>query len=245
MGAVPARAAAVETEFGVETSSVVEAETVGRAVEERWGTGVSFKTTGLSVAWKSVLSRIPVWPGAIGPWFAKGLALQRPCTSALREAERRFEETTRHMANRLYNFFGEFPSGRVGWALLLLRAITGIGIMQHGLSKIQAPFTWMNRGGEPSAVPGFLQALAAVGEFGGGAALLLGFLTPLGALGVGATMIGAILIAHRGDPWINPGGKSWELASLYLLISAVLLLSGPGRYSLDATIFKKRTPSQN
>ena len=145
----------------------------------------------------------------------------------------------------LNRYFGEFPAGRVGWALLLLRVVTGVAMMQHGLGKIQAPFTWMNKNG-PSPIPGFMQAIAAVSEFVGGAALALGFLTPLAALGIGGTMIGAILIAHRSDPWISGGGgKSWELASLYLLTSAALLLSGPGRYSLDATIFKKRVRAEH
>jgi putative oxidoreductase len=41
-----------------------------------------------------------------------------------------------------------------------------------------------------------------------------------------------------GDPFVNlTGGRSFELATAYLLIALVLLVAGPGRFSLDRTIF--------
>ena len=59
----------------------------------------------------------------------------------------------------------------------------------HGWSKIQNPFGWMQ--GAP--VPGFLQALAALSEFGGGLALIVGLLTPFACLGIMSTMFVACL----------------------------------------------------
>jgi putative oxidoreductase len=118
---------------------------------------------------------------------------------------------------------------------LILRVVFGVALMLHGWSKIQKPFGWM--GGRD--VPGFLQALAAVAEFGGGLALVLGLLTPLAAVMVIGNMIGAWYFAHRSDPWINPGGKSFELASLYGVVALSLLFTGPGLYALDALIFGK------
>ena len=62
-------------------------------------------------------------------------------------------------------------------ALLLLRIVAGVAFMLHGWGKIQHPFSWMG-----PDMPGFLQALAALSEFGGGAAWALGLLTPLASI---------------------------------------------------------------
>jgi len=138
-------------------------------------------------------------------------------------------------------FFGNFIDGRAGIGLLVLRVVMGLSIMSHGWSKIQKPFGWMGADG----APGFLQALAALREFGGGLAILLGFLTPLGALGVLCTMIGAWYFGHQGDPWLRftGKGKSFEYAALYGAIAPPFLFTGPGRYSLDALIWGRKNNS--
>lgn len=140
----------------------------------------------------------------------------------------------------MQKIYGEFLGGRAALGLLLLRVVLGVAMMKHGWGKIQNPFGWMDKGGKPSAIPDVLQALAALAEFGGGAALVIGMLTPLACLGIIFTMLGAKFIAHGSDPWINlvPGGRSWEVASLYLLGATALLLTGPGRFSIDALLFE-------
>jgi len=121
--------------------------------------------------------------------------------------------------------------------LLLIRIICGYAFVLIGWGKIQHPLNWM---GDESSVPGILQALAAISEFGGGIALIIGLLTRLGALGIGCTMVGAIIM-HRfvmGDPFVNfTGGSSYQLAVVYLLIALLLVTLGPGRFSLDRRIF--------
>ena len=135
--------------------------------------------------------------------------------------------------------FGPFLDGRAGIGLLILRFVLGMGMMSHGWTKIQKPFAWMG----PDGPPGFLQALGALGEFGGGLAILLEFLTPLGALGVLCTMIGAWYFGHRNDPWLNftGKGKTFEYAALYGAIALTFILTGPGRFSLDALIWGKKS----
>jgi putative oxidoreductase len=133
--------------------------------------------------------------------------------------------------------FGDFESGRVGLAMLVLRVVSGVALVIHGLPKIAHPFNWMDKPGKPSPIPDALQALAALGEVGGGLGLIFGFLTPIAALGVMFTMLGAKFIAHPNDPWINPGGRSYELASVYFLMALTVLLAGPGAWSLDAKVF--------
>jgi putative oxidoreductase len=138
---------------------------------------------------------------------------------------------------RKSSVFGEFEGGRIGIALLMMRVVAGAAMIIHGLPKIQNPMGWQNAAGFANPAPGFLQALAAVAEVCGGAAWILGLLTPVASLGLFCTMVGAILF-HAGnkDPWISAGGKSWELAGLYLVVSLLLLIAGAGRYSLDYVI---------
>lgn len=128
----------------------------------------------------------------------------------------------------------------VDGVLLLIRIVCGYAFILIGWGKIQNPLYWM---GNESSVPGALQALAAISEFGGGISLILGLLTRLGALGIGCTMAGAIIM-HRfvmGDPFVNlTGGNSYQLAAAYLLIALLLVVLGPGRFSLDRRIFGAR-----
>ena len=128
--------------------------------------------------------------------------------------------------------------GDVG--LLLIRLVGGVAFMIHGWGKIQNPFGWM---GAEAPVPGFLQALAALSEFGGGLAWILGLLTPLACLGLASTMaVAAFMHAIQwGDPFVaTGGGPSYELALVYFCVSALILVLGPGRLSLDRVIFGVR-----
>jgi putative oxidoreductase len=123
--------------------------------------------------------------------------------------------------------------------LLAIRTLCGYAFVRHGWSKIQDPLHWM---GNDSAVPALFQALAAISEFGGGFALLIGLLTRLGALGIACTMAVATYM-HRfvfGDPYLSlTGGRSFELAANYLMLALLILVNGPGRFSLDRLIFGK------
>lgn len=131
-----------------------------------------------------------------------------------------------------------WPGGR-DLALLVLRLVAGSAMTLHGWPKIQKPFDWMPAG---SGMPGFLQALAAVAEFGGGIAWMLGLLTPLASFGIACVMVTAIFKVHlaKGDPFVAPGKASWELAALYLAIALVLGLGGAGAYSVDRVIRRGR-----
>jgi putative oxidoreductase len=137
--------------------------------------------------------------------------------------------------------FPRFQDGPQAVGLLLLRLVTGFAFILHGWPKIQNPTGWM---GPEAPVPGAVQLLPAIAEFGGGIVLMLGLLTPIAALGIAITMIAAIVMAHlsQGHPFVDPKGPSWELAASYLVDSIVLLLLGPGRFSIDALLFDRRRP---
>jgi putative oxidoreductase len=142
--------------------------------------------------------------------------------------------------------YPSFVSGRGAFGLLVLRLVTGAAFILHGWPKIQDALHWMDRPNAPAPVPDWLQALAAYSEFGGGIALIVGFLTVLAALGIGCTMVAALAMVHipHGDPFVasGPGQSSFELAAVYLAIMIMLILVGPGVLSLDALLFRPRSP---
>ena len=132
----------------------------------------------------------------------------------------------------------EHPTG-ADLALLLTRCVAGLAFMMHGWGKIQNPFGWM---GPEASVPGIFQALAALSEFGGGLAWIIGLLTPLASLGIAFTMAVAFSMHAfvNGDPFVSHGGSSSESAAVYFCISVLLIAIGPGRFSLDRSIFGPR-----
>ena len=135
-------------------------------------------------------------------------------------------------------FIYVLTSSSVSLALLLLRLIVGVAFLYHGWGKIQNTFAWMPAG---SPIPGFLQFLAALSEFGGGAALILGLFTPLASLGLGLTMLVATYFHAivMNDPFVNlTGDGSFEPALGYLGISVLFMALGPGKISLDALLFR-------
>lgn len=121
--------------------------------------------------------------------------------------------------------------------LLWLRILMGAGIAYHGYMKIF--MGWMGKFTAGVAEMGFpapeLFAWgAALSEFAGGILILFGFLTPLAALMVFATMTVAAFLRHAPDPL-----SVKELALAYWAVSGALIFTGPGRFSVDAFFMKK------
>jgi putative oxidoreductase len=138
--------------------------------------------------------------------------------------------------NPLASLFGPHVTGAGAAGLLLLRLVAGTAFMVHGWPKIQNPFGWM---GPDAPFPGILLALAALSEFGGGLAWILGLLTPLASLGILSTMVVATWThISRGDPFVGQGA-SYELALVYLAVAFLFLVQGAGVHSLDAQVFGK------
>jgi putative oxidoreductase len=133
------------------------------------------------------------------------------------------------------------PSRRqIDTALAVLRIVLGVTFILHGgqklfvfgFSGVSGAFAQM---GIPA--PGVLGPFVALVEFFGGIAILLGLLTRLAALGVGATMVVAILTVHLKNGFFAPTGVEFPLA---LLASAIaLVITGAGAFSLDALIGKR------
>src|SRR5262245_57500072 len=111
-----------------------------------------------------------------------------PLLRKLRQRLAEFPRTGMNIANEskpamnIIDFFKPpRVSVRVSTGLLILRLVAGLAFIFHGYGKITKPFGWMP---PDSGVPGILQALAALSEFGGGLAWMLGLLMPLASLGI-------------------------------------------------------------
>ncbi len=133
----------------------------------------------------------------------------------------------------------------VDFALLVLRLTLGGLIAGHGAQKL---FGWFSGPGM-QGTSGIMEKMklwparpwaitATASEFGGGMLTLLGFLNPLGPLGVIGAMSMATFKVHWGKPiWASKGGP--ELPVTNMAIASALMVAGPDRYSLDGLLGTK------
>ena len=133
--------------------------------------------------------------------------------------------------------FEKFYSGRTGFGLLILRLFVGAAFVLHGSGKLNdiAGFS------AEYHVPYLMGAAAMLTQLIGGVLLIVGFLTPLAALGIASTVaVAAAFLIQKGEPFINPDGHSWENAAFYTAAGICLALLGAGRYSLDWLFFGRQ-----
>jgi putative oxidoreductase len=119
---------------------------------------------------------------------------------------------------------------------LLFRLGMGLGIATHGYQKLftdrmPAFVDSVSKLGLPFGQPSTLAHLAAWSEFAGGALIVIGLLTRVSALMILGTMTVAFFVAHSGQAF----GER-ELAFAYMVMALTLLLTGAGRFSLDAAV---------
>jgi putative oxidoreductase len=115
--------------------------------------------------------------------------------------------------------------------LLLLRVgIGGLLAFGHGLGKVEKIFAGNFEFGDPIGIGAAASlVLAAFAEFVCSLAVAAGLWTRWSAVPPVVTMVVAAFVVHAADPW---GRK--ELAVLYLVAFTVLILTGSGRFSVDA-----------
>ncbi|MBV8600385.1 MAG: DoxX family protein [Candidatus Eremiobacteraeota bacterium] len=132
--------------------------------------------------------------------------------------------------------------GPASAGLLLVRLVVGLAFVFHGYPKIMNPTGWM---GPNAFAPEWLQAVAAVAEFAGGIAIMIGFLTRLAALALVADMLVAIVMVHvpQGAPFVGMGPghpASLELPLTYAAVMVLLVLAGAGTLSVDGSLARAR-----
>ena len=127
----------------------------------------------------------------------------------------------------------------MSFGIAILRAVVGGLFIGHGLQKLLGKFGGHGLDGTAGFFeslglkPGKVHATAAgTAEAGGGALLLAGAATPLGAAAVTGVMTVAIKTVHAPKgPWVSEGGYEYNavlMASVFAITAA-----GPGALSID------------
>src|SRR3712207_6029375 len=128
-------------------------------------------------------------------------------------------------------------------ALLVSRVALGVILLAHGWQKLNeytlagtaASFSQM---GVPA--PTVAATFATAVEVLGGAALILGLLTPVAALLNTVNLLGALVLVHAGNGiFVTDGGYELVLAlAAGLIVVAVL---GAGKFSVDGLLGRRVT----
>ena len=144
-----------------------------------------------------------------------------------------------------------FPGALKSWTLLIFRVCMGIIFMLHGYPKL----THLKQWSKSLQMPIFLCFIGATTMFFGGLCLIPGFLTPVASFGILGSMAFALFLEIKeGTPflakdpyltspndYVGPDGKgegpNLEKAFIYIVIMLLLIVFGPGLYSLDAILF--------
>lgn len=129
-----------------------------------------------------------------------------------------------------------YTASAVNGALLVLRLGAAILMIPHGYQKLtkfesmQAQFvSFLGLGPKVSLI------LAMSAELGCSFLLLIGLFTRLATVPLIITMLTALFLAH-GGALFGDGEKN----GLFMLIFITILLLGPGSYSVDASLDKRR-----
>jgi putative oxidoreductase len=127
------------------------------------------------------------------------------------------------------------------WGILLIRIALGTIMFAHGTQKV---FGWWGGPGfnqwtsQPAPFqemrPSWLwMGAAAVSELVGGAMVIIGLYTRIGAFFIACVMVTAILGVHwKSGFFINSGGFEYPVALLGM--AAALLVHGGGSASIDS-----------
>jgi putative oxidoreductase len=139
------------------------------------------------------------------------------------------------------SLFQPITNRQANVALTVLRVVAGATFIAHGAQKlfvfglagVSGGFAQM---GIPA--PEVMGPFIALLEFFGGIALVFGLLTRLAAVGLAFDMIGAILFVHLKNGFFLPQG--FEFALALLAMSAALVFTGAGDFSLDGLIGRRK-----
>ena len=118
---------------------------------------------------------------------------------------------------------------KIDVGLALLRILPSIFLLTHGIPKFQKLISGNFEFGDPIGIgstPSLF--LAVIGEFLCPILLILGYKTRLVAIPPAIVMLVAAFVVHSADPF---GVK--EKALLFLSFFIIIMLLGPGRYSID------------
>ena len=130
----------------------------------------------------------------------------------------------------------------VSVGLLVLRLVLGVIFVAHGAQKLFGAFGGPGLKGtagfheQLGIKPPYLMAVVAgLAEFVGGILIAVGFLTPLAAIALVATMVVAVLTVHLKNGFFSMGG-GYEFNLALAAMALALLFTGAGAFSVDGMI---------
>ncbi len=124
----------------------------------------------------------------------------------------------------MQRLFSTFPAGLPGSGLLLLRTALAVAIFAQVGALLNAQVN-----------PSFRILFAAIAAIVGGSFLLFGFLTPViaGLLFAGGFAAALFYFTSFAQAFFSP-------VNYIIVLSAAVILLGPGAFSLDARLFGRR-----
>jgi putative oxidoreductase len=142
--------------------------------------------------------------------------------------------------------FATYPS----WSLLVIRLALGIIFFAHGAQKVLGWFGGYGLKGtigyfqQALKIPPALTIMAALTEFLGGAALIVGFLARPVGVGLIILMLVAVAKAHWANGFfinwsLQPGkGHGFEMNFALMAMALAVLIGGAGILSIDRMIYE-------
>jgi len=144
------------------------------------------------------------------------------------------------------HLFATYPS----WSMLVIRLGLGIVFFAHGAQKVLGWFGGHGLKGtigyfqQALKIPPALTILAALTEFLGGIALIVGFLGRPAALGLIVVMLVAIAKVHSANGFfvnwsLQPGkGHGYEMNFALIAMAVAVVIAGAGMLSIDRMIYE-------
>lgn len=133
------------------------------------------------------------------------------------------------------------------WSSLILRGVLGVVIFAHGAQKLLGWFGGAGFTGtmgfftQQMQLPWIIAFLVIIAESIGSLGLIAGFLTRVTAASFIVIMLGAIGMVHWPQGFFmnwfgQQQGEGFEYHLLVIAISAALLITGGGKWSIDGLI---------
>lgn len=125
------------------------------------------------------------------------------------------------------------------FAPLFLRVVVGAIFVAHGWQKYTGGVSdvAVSLGGLGFPAPEVFAVILIIAELGGGILLILGAWTHWVAKILAFVALVALITVHLQNGFTGPGG--YEFILLILASSVSLMITGPGKWSLDHKMHKK------
>lgn len=124
----------------------------------------------------------------------------------------------------------------ISLGLLILRLVTGILMLLHGINKITHGVGGIGEMLTEKGIPEFIAYGVLIGEVLAPALLIVGYRTRIAALVFAFNCLIALLLVHLDDVFTltKHGGWASELLGLYFFGSIALFFTGGGEYALSS-----------